>query len=706
MAGPRRLFRRDRLTGQVAVGLVGVLVIAAAVYGVGVASAKYRLADVGAWLTARSKGLVVHVNGPAAKVDGKTGVIAQMRGHNIKIVQDGATVLIVDLDTGVVSRLDPSQLNIGQSRALGKGIQVLAGAGRAYTVDSVKGVVQQIDPVGLAPAGPSGTLPPILGQAGIDAQGTLWVPVSQKGEVSAFRDGRLQPPVRVGSPGDSLALTIAAGAPVVTDSTAATATVIKSSGARLTVSLPTTVRQSGRGGVLAPARTEGKTVPLLIPGTGSLVTVDTGTGRYSSTRLAMPKHRYRPPQMLGPKVYIPDETAGALIVYNSASNRFEPPIPVTGRPSRLDVFVRDGLLWANDPSGPRAVVIDRQGASKGIDKYKDRVAGGPKRRTIPLPGGGDAPPPRREPSPSPSSPPPSRTPRPGEPPTPPSNVSVTPGAGTMRVDFQPSQGDGIIGYLLKDVPPGLSVSPSAITSGTGPFTFTVAGGDCGREYRFRVAVRYRDARGRTRELVSAPSDPVRPCVTPGAPTGLKAQATASGAKVSWTAPPGAGTATYRLAWDGPVKGSRTVSATSATLGEVWTNGPYTFTVTATNGAGTGSATSADTRLTGPAVRYPVERNGNSNGYIRDIPDANKGKTVATMNDNNGEMVAVNCQERGADYTHPRDSNLAGNMYANITWKGKTGYVIGYLVNTPGSWKSFAGLPVWKCEPAGYLQPAG
>ncbi|MFD0535918.1 hypothetical protein ACFQY7_21355 [Actinomadura luteofluorescens] len=90
-----------------AVGLTGVLVIAAVVYGVGVASAKYRIADVGAWLAAGSRGLVVHVNGPAAKVDGKTGVPPQMRGHDIKIIQDGATVLIVDQATGVVSRSTP-----------------------------------------------------------------------------------------------------------------------------------------------------------------------------------------------------------------------------------------------------------------------------------------------------------------------------------------------------------------------------------------------------------------------------------------------------------------------------------------------------------------------------------------------------------------------------------------------------------------------
>ncbi|WP_165950388.1 fibronectin type III domain-containing protein [Actinomadura sp. GC306] len=687
-------FRRDRLTGQVAAGLVGVLVVAAAVYGVGIASAEYRLADVGAWLTAKSRGAVVHVNGPAAKVDGKAGVIPHMRGHNVKIVQDGATILIVDLDTGVVSRLDPSQLSIGQSRSLGRGVQVLAGAGKAYTVDSVKGVVQQIDPVGLTPVGASATLPPVLGQAGVDGTGTLWVPVSQKGEVAAFRDGALQPPVRVGAPGAGLALTIAAGHPVVTDSTAATATVVRS-GSPLTIALPTTVRRAGRGGVLAPAHTEGRIVPLLVPGTGSLVTVDTDTGRYSSARLPMPRHRYRPPQVLGAKVYIPDETAGALIVYDSAANRFDRPVPVTNRPARLDVFVKDGLLWANDPAGPNAVVVDRGNAHRGVDKYRDRVAGGPRRRTIPLPGDGDAPPSGR-PSPrgTPAAPP-SRPAAPGAPPSAPGNVSVAPGAGTMRIDFQPSRGDGIAGYVLKDVPSGLSVSPSAIAPGAGPFTFTVAGGDCGTEYRFRVAVRYRDGRGRTREVPSAASDPVRPCVTPGTPTGLAAKATASGAQVSWTAAPGGGSTSYRLTWTGPVSGGKTVTATSATLADVWSNGDYTFSVTPVNGAGTGAGATLGTTLTGPAGTYAVTRNGGSDGYIK-AEASHTSSTVATMRDNNGENVTVHCKKQGSYYQHPSDSNLAGDMYTKITWQGHTGYVIGYLVGTPGAWTSFSGPAVWKC----------
>ncbi|OLT25823.1 hypothetical protein BJF79_43960 [Actinomadura sp. CNU-125] len=390
--GAGAIFGRDRLTGQIAVGLVGVVVVAAVVYGVGVASAKYDLADVGAWLSARTKGLVVHVNGLAGKVDGKAPLPAESRGKRIKVVQDGTTILIVDEETGVVSRLDPSQLKIDAGGSLGAGIQVLAQDGRAYTVDSVNGGVQQLDAITLRPVGEPARLVPVLGQAGIGARGELWVPVAADGQVAGYRDGTLREPVDVGEPGNDLTLTIAAGTPVVLDSSAATATVVDPSGTRLTISLPSSVREAGRGGVLAPAIADGKIIPMLVPGTGSLVTVDTDTGRFASTRLQMPKHRYRAPQILGTKVYIPDETAGALIVYDSASGRFEKPVTV-GRPkSPLEVFVKDGLLWANDPDGPGAVVIDRQGRAKAVDKYHENVAGGPRRRQIPTPGTGGAPP--------------------------------------------------------------------------------------------------------------------------------------------------------------------------------------------------------------------------------------------------------------------------------------------------------------------------
>ncbi|MFI0349009.1 fibronectin type III domain-containing protein [Actinomadura sp. 9N407] len=708
----RALFRRDRVTGQVAIGLVGILVVTAAVYGVGVASAKYDLADVGAWLSAPDKGMVVHANGPAAKVDGKAALPGAMRGHRIKVVQDGSTVLIVDLDSGVVSRIDPSQLKIEQNRRLGTaGLQVLVGQGRAYTVDAVRGTIQQIDPFTLAAWGKPATVAPPLGQAGIDAKGTLWVPAPQHGQVIPFRDGAAQAPVGVGKPGDRLALTIAAGEPVAIDSTAATATVIKETGAHLTVTLPSTVRKAGKGGVLAPARTEGRTVPLLVPETGSLLLLDTGTGRHTSGALSMSRHRYGAPQILGSKVYIPDETAGALVVYNTATRRFERFITVTGKPSALEVFVKDGLLWAHDPNDHRAVVLDDRGSVKRVEKYDDKVAGGPNRRPLPAPrgngngsGGADqgggrggseqGPQPQPQPQPQPT-----RTPLPQEPPLAPTNLTVTPGSGTMQVDFQPSTGGTPTGYVLKDVPAGVTVSPQSIAPNAGAYTFTVSGGQCSQEYRFRVAVQYKDAQGRAGEQVSQPSDPVRPCVPPGAPSNVSAKAVATGAQVTWNqAAGGAPGTTYTVAWSGKSNGSRSnVTGTSVTLGQISANGRYTFTVTAANDAGTGNAASTSAQLTGPTQSYKVTSNGNSTAYIHKSANANNDNdVVATMRDNNGESVPVLCQTTGTKYTHPNDKNLSGNMYLRMTYSGDTGYIIGYLIDTNSNWKSYKGLPLWRC----------
>ncbi|GGV08692.1 hypothetical protein GCM10010182_30230 [Actinomadura cremea] len=694
-------FTRDRLTGQIAVGLVGAVVVAAVVYGVGVASAKYELADVGAWLSARTKGLVVHVNGPAGKVDGKAPLPARTRGKRVKVVQDGTTILIVDQETGVVSRLDPSQMKIVGSGSLGPGIQVLAQGGRAYTVDSVNGGVQQLDAITLQPAGRPARLDPVLGQAGISARGELWVPVAANGQVAGYVDGRLREPVDVGEPGHDLALTIAGGAPVVVDSTAASATVVEPSGKRLTISLPSSVRKAGRGGVLAPAVADGRTVPMLVPGTGSLVTLDTDTGRFSSTRLQMPRHRYRAPQILGTKVYIPDETAGALIVYDSAAGRFEKPITV-GRPkSPLEVFVKDGLLWANDPDGPGAVVIDRQGQAKAVDKYTEKVAGGPRRNQIPTPGAGGAPPvpgapTRREQDPA--RPGGGGAPRVPGAPTAPSNVTVTPGAGTMQISFQPSQGERITGYALKDVPAGLTAAPAAIAANAPQRTFTVTGGDCGQEYRFRVAVQYTDAQGRARELLSAASDPVRPCVTPGAPTNVAAEAAGSGAAVSWAAPAGGGASQYKVEWDGPVTGSKVVTGTSTTLTDVWTNGTYTFTVTAMNAAAAGTGTTATAQLEGPDSAHKVILNGDgSTAYIRSTPTGKNAPLVAEMFDNNGDGLTVHCQVKGTHIDHS-NTQYSGTTYAKITWKGNTGYIMNFLIDTytSGNWDVLAGPPIWEC----------
>src|SRR5262249_54119948 len=91
----------------------------------------------------------------------------------------------------------------------------------------------------------------------------------------------------------------------------------------------------------------------------------------------LPAHRFGAPQNLGTRVYIPDTTAGALLVYDAATGRLQQPVQVPGAQGKpLEVFVRSGLLWANNPDGPNAVVINATGAPATISKYDSNVPGG------------------------------------------------------------------------------------------------------------------------------------------------------------------------------------------------------------------------------------------------------------------------------------------------------------------------------------------
>ncbi|MEU5879113.1 hypothetical protein [Spirillospora sp. NPDC047279] len=506
------------------------------------ASARYKVSDVGAWLTATGKGMIVHANGLLGKVDGKAQLPARIRNSNIKIIQDGNTVLLVDEATGVVSRIDPSQLKVTQSRAFGPGVQIAAADGVAYTVDLAKGAVQQIDPVSLAAVNQPVALPPPLDMAGLDARGTLWVPLPQSGTLQPILNGVKGAPAEVARPGAELQLSMVAGVPTVLDTTTGTAAIVGSGGVRKVALL-----SSVRGAPKVPARVEGQTLPIL-GAAGSLVLLDTGTGRLTSAGLRLPqRHAFGAPQVLGSRVYIPDETAGELIVYNSATGRIERPVRVSGRPGAIDVFVKDGMLWANDPDGDKAVAIGPDGVAKPIQKYTDKVPGG-QRRPIPSQGdggdrggrdggngnqGGDRPGNQGP-----------RKPGPDQPPTAPSGVRATGENGTIKVDFVPSGYNRILPaeYVLTDAQnravPG--AQPASVPASGQPYQFTVGNLPCEQTFQFRVHVRYQDPRSKAvRNGSHGLSNRTAACVNPKAPESVQAQANPASGDITVNFVPGA-----------------------------------------------------------------------------------------------------------------------------------------------------------------------
>ncbi|GAB2837038.1 hypothetical protein GCM10027176_46790 [Actinoallomurus bryophytorum] len=707
--GERRFFRRDRLTGHIAIAVVGVLCAAAVVFGVGMASAKYHLADVGGWLSSTKKGELVHVNGLSGKVDGKV-TLSGSTGHPMKVIQQGGVVLIVDEVTGVVSRVDPAHLNVvqGATYRSAAGMQVVSGSGSAYALDQQKGSVQRLDPMTLATIGGPLSLTGPLGASAIDAASVLWVPVPADGQAAPVRAGQAARPIGIGQAGDDLALTIAAGSAVITDFTAAQAVILGAGGTQAKVRLPSSVARAAKGTVLAPASTDGQLVPLLAG--GQLIVLNSGNGSLSSVALKLPPHhKLAAPQALGQRVYIPDQSAGSLLVYDSANNRMEQQVPVTGHPGQLDAFVKDGLLWVNGPDSAKAVVVDGSGGHKPIQKYSPDVPGSQNNpipkvgtpggdRGKPRPGGGGSHP--RLPAP-PKLPPVTHKPDPPKvtPPNPPTDLRATPQPdGTIKVDFQPGGGGKTTGYKLL-MPVGLTADPQQIDANGPNYTFTVSGGTCGDSYRFAVAAMYQN-QDHASEIDSGYTPETMSCTGPDAPGGVTGTATQQGARVNWQAPPdsGATQVTYEVQVTGPKQASNNGTATSVTFSQISKNGTYTIQVTARNPAGSKTA-SRTVSLVGPTATYGIHNGGNTvdESYIYSQADADSAK-VETIVNANSQSVQVKCQKMGAQYDHPNGkAAFSGKLYDYLTHGGHTGYMIGYLPDTPHSpWQELAGPTIWEC----------
>lgn len=364
--------RADRTTGTIALLVVGGLIAGSVAVGIGAADALPKLGDLGAWLPNSGNGSASHVNGPAGRTDGRVALPGSA-GNPMQVVEDGGTVLVVDEQTGVVSRIDPAHLTVPYRYDYGApGLRLVAAGGASWLVDEGQGTVRPINPVDLTPLAPAvdlGDRP--LGRAQADSRGTLWVPLPGKGQVVPVRGAIPGAPVRVAEPGSPLRLTMAGDRPVVTDGKAGTVTVVAAGGPTLTVRLPGDLGRADPGRMLAPETTPGSLVPVLAGDTGVLVLVDLDKGAVTAVPLGIgaAAGSYAPPQVLGTRVYTPDRAHGNLLVYDTAKAQFDPQIKVTGQAAPLESFVRDGMLWVNDRDSSAAAVVDASGKAHPVGKY-------------------------------------------------------------------------------------------------------------------------------------------------------------------------------------------------------------------------------------------------------------------------------------------------------------------------------------------------
>ncbi len=182
----------------------------------------------------------------------------------------------------------------------------------------------------------------------------------------------------------------------------------------------------------------------------------------------------------------------------------------------------------------------------------------------------------------------------------PTGVIATRGDGAATVSWSApaDNGDAIIGYTVVSNPDGRTCAWS-----TGPLACTVSSLTNGTAYSFTATA----TNGRGTGPASNPSNSVAPAGLPGKPTGVAASPWDGAAIVTWAAAPTNGS---------PVIGY-TVASNPDGRTCAWSTGPlactvssltngtaYSFTVTATNGVGTGSASDPSTPVTPTAATSP------------------------------------------------------------------------------------------------------
>ena len=209
----------------------------------------------------------------------------------------------------------------------------------------------------------------------------------------------------------------------------------------------------------------------------------------------------------------------------------------------------------------------------------------------------------------------------------PTNVQATAGNGQASVSFTAPANNGgsmITGYTVTSSPDNKTATGTASP-------ITVTGLTNGTAYTFTVTA----TNSAGTSVASAPSGAVTPIASPDAPTNVQATAGDGQASVSFIAPAnnGGSTITGYTVTSSPDGKTATGTSSPITVTGLTNGTAYTFTVTATNSAGTGvpsAPSGAVTPSTSPDAPTNVQATaGNGQAVVSFVAPANNGGSAIT-----------------------------------------------------------------------------
>ena len=87
----------------------------------------------------------------------------------------------------------------------------------------------------------------------------------------------------------------------------------------------------------------------------------------------------------GSFVYVPNFDQGALLKVDAETGAFVDVIKIGDDTEEFEAFVENGRVWGNDPVGGSAVVIDRDGNVRRVEKYQPGIPTNDGLDGIPIP---------------------------------------------------------------------------------------------------------------------------------------------------------------------------------------------------------------------------------------------------------------------------------------------------------------------------------
>jgi hypothetical protein len=315
-------------------------------------------------------GQLTLLDGSSAEVAAQVEVAPP--GTRLAAVQQGTTAYAVNVDTGSVRRVDGATFTVSRPVIplpdAGAALDVFAGPGVVYALDTRRGVLAGVDPRTLAGRSDPVSLAAQVatGAAALDQAGRLWLVDTSTGDLVWVRDGQRRSRRAVARPGGGM-LVFAGGAPVIVDPASRTATRfdpltgairgtteldlrpddrIAVTGANTTDRLYVVVAR----GVLAVCDLAATTCPTVVPLGGS--GADLGAAVES-----------------GGRIFVPDYATGRVWVVDPDTRRVVAQPRVLDPRIRFQLLSQDGVVFFNDPDSEHAGVIRLDGGVRPVPKY-------------------------------------------------------------------------------------------------------------------------------------------------------------------------------------------------------------------------------------------------------------------------------------------------------------------------------------------------